>query len=120
MPDLRVIQGPLSAIENAFAERIIAARTVDPLAPITVLVGQTLVKRYLPRMLAQRGIAHINIRFVLADELALLLVRDGTISVRTSPNAERLLVRIAAHAARECARCRPQPLRAGHMQAPPA
>ena len=78
------------------------ARAADPLAPVTVLVGQTLVKRYLPRMLAQRGIAHINVRFVLADELALQLAPGGAVACRElSPNAERLLVRFAAQAAGE-------------------
>ncbi len=96
MPESHAIHGPLRAIEDAFADAVVAARPSDPLAPLTVLVGQTLLKRYLPRMLARRGIAHINVNFVMPDQLALQLATGVTSSGHVSPAQERLLVRLTA------------------------
>jgi RecB family exonuclease len=93
MPNLRLVTGTLDALEAALADAVRAARGTDPLAPVTVLVGQTLLKRYLPRMLAQRGVGHINVRFVLPDELAARLAPGGG-AARMSPAQERLLVRL--------------------------
>lgn len=97
MPVPRLILGPLPALEDALASAISSARAGDPLAPATVLVGQWLLKRYLPRMLAARGTPLINVCFVLADELAEDLA-SGAIShaARMSHAAERLITRLAA------------------------
>lgn len=98
MANPRVTLGPLNAIEDALVTRVAEARAEDALCPVTVLVGSTLLKRYLPRMLAQRGVGHINVRFVLPDELARQL-GAGALRPVATPMQERLLVRLtAAHA----------------------
>ena len=67
---------------------------------MTVLVGHVLLKRYLPRMLAQRGIAHINVRFASTHELAAMLTPPELATrPRITPAANRLLVRRVAEAA---------------------
>ncbi|HJU47622.1 MAG TPA: hypothetical protein VJ689_05795, partial [Gaiellaceae bacterium] len=97
MPAPRLILGPLPALEDAFAGAISSARAGDPLAPATVLVGQSLLKRYLPRMLATRGTPLINVRFLLADELAEDLASRATSRrARMSRTAERLIARLAS------------------------
>ena len=70
MPPAEIVTGTLSELEDALADAIARARKHDPLAPVTVLVGHVLLKRYLPRMIAARGIAHINVRFLRPNELA--------------------------------------------------
>jgi hypothetical protein len=101
MPQLRLVTGPVSGLEEAFIRDVATAREADPLAKVTVLVGQSLLKRYLPRMLAKGGSAHINVHFRMPDELAAELGRP-TIgpSTRMSRNAERLLVRLTAETAK--------------------
>ncbi|HXK32542.1 MAG TPA: hypothetical protein VNM91_00830, partial [Dehalococcoidia bacterium] len=98
MPRSRIILGDLAQLEAALAVAVAAARQPDPLAPVTVLCGHVLLKRYLPRMLARRGIAHINVRFVQPHELAAALAPPSP-RPRLTPAAERLLVREAAAAA---------------------
>lgn len=98
MPRSRIILGDLAELEAAFAEAVASAKRPDPLAPVTVLCGHVLLKRYLPRMLARRGLAHINVRFLQPHELAALLVPPSP-EPRLTPAAERLLVREAAGAA---------------------
>ncbi len=102
MSATRIVTGTLSELETAFSDAVEAARPGDPLAPLTVLVGQSLLKRYLPRMLAARGVALINVRFVLAHELALSLTIDAGAPAkpRLSRQAEQLLVREIAEDAR--------------------
>ena len=97
MPQPSLILGPLPALEDALADAVSSARASDPLAPVTVLVGQSLLKRYLPRMLASRGAPQINTRFLLPDELVASLAAQGAQPMtRMSRAAERLIARIAA------------------------
>ncbi len=101
MPQTTLIIGDLAAIEADLAGRIFAARGAgDPLRPATVLVGSTLLKPYLRRMLAQRGVALLNVRFVRASELAEELVPGLRGRPRLSRWAERMLVREVAEGAR--------------------
>jgi RecB family exonuclease len=96
MPQPILILGPLPALEDALADAVSSARRDDPLAPVTVLVGQSLVKRYLPRMLADRGVPQINTRFILPDELPeLLAAPDAPKLPRLSRAAERLIARLS-------------------------
>ena len=102
MSTARIVTGTLSELEDALAVAVEHARPGDPLAPLTVLVGQSLLKSYLPRMLAKRGIALINVRFMLAHQLAIMLAtRSGATVVkpRLSRQAEQLLVREIAESA---------------------
>ncbi len=99
MPPVEIVSGTLPELEDALARAIEGARTPDPLAPVTVLVGHVLLKRYLPRMLAARGCAHINVRFLRPSELAEQLTSGVNDRGRLAPAAERLLVRGVAAAA---------------------
>ncbi len=94
------VTGDLPELEAALAGAVREARRDDPLAPVTVLVGHVLLKRYLPRMLAQQGIAHINVHFVSPHQLASdLAPREVALRTRITPAANRLLVRRVAEAA---------------------
>src|SRR5256885_4534526 len=98
MPQARLILGTLDRLEAALAEAIARARPDDPLAPVTVLVGHVLLRPYLRRALAMRGIAQLNVRFVLPYELAAELA-PAQDRPRLTPAVERLLVRETAESA---------------------
>ncbi|MBI5285506.1 MAG: hypothetical protein HY874_10475, partial [Chloroflexi bacterium] len=100
MASPRIISGTLPALEDALAEAVALARGGDdPLAPVTVVVGHVLLRPYLRRMLAARGIPQINVEFVLPHEFARRLAPASPARPRLSPGAEGLLVReIAAGA----------------------
>ncbi len=93
--------GDLAAIEGALARAVAGARPDDALAPVTVLVGHVLLRPYLRRTLARRGLAQLNVRYVLPQELAEDLARTGASRARPRPSrwAERLLVREMAEQA---------------------
>lgn len=100
MPPVEIVTGTLAELEDALVDAIVRAREADPLAPVTVMVGHVLLKRYLPRMLAARGVAHLNVRFVRPNELAEALSPDADAErARLSPAAERLLAREVATSA---------------------
>jgi ATP-dependent helicase/nuclease subunit B len=100
MPPVEIVTGTLAELEDALAEAIRRARADDRLAPVTVLVGHVLLKRYLPRTLAARGIAHLNVRFLRPNELAEELSPEAdTDRARLTPAAERMLVRDVASTA---------------------
>ncbi len=100
MPPAEIVTGALVQIEDALADAVQRARAADPLAPVTVLVGHVLLRPYLRRMLAARGIAQLNVNFVQPHELAEQLAPAGAAPRQAlSPGANRLLVReIAASA----------------------
>ena len=98
MPPTEIVTGDVAGLEDAFADAVLKARTPDPLAPVTVLVGHVLLRPHLRRMLAARGIAHLDLRFVQAQELAEQLAAGGVDAgkPRLSPAARRMLVRETA------------------------
>lgn len=103
MADPNFVIRPLAELEEALAAEVRSARAGDPLAPVTVLVGHVLLRPYLRRMLARRGVAHLNVRFVRPNELALAMSQDGAAAdtrPRLSQAAERLMVREIAASAR--------------------
>lgn len=73
MPAPRVTTAPLPALEQALADAIAATKSADALAPVTVLIGGTLLRPYLQRRLATILGGHANVAFVTAGELALRL-----------------------------------------------
>ena len=77
----RLITGDLEAIEDAFLDHLRAAREVDALAPIDVIVGTVLLRPYLQRLVAVRNGGLLNIRFTTMGELG---VRLGEHSLATS------------------------------------
>jgi ATP-dependent helicase/DNAse subunit B len=57
-------------LEEAFFLWVRTKKEKDPLAPLVVLVGSNLLGLYLRRLLAQRGLNHINLRFLTFIDLA--------------------------------------------------
>lgn len=99
MPPLTLTLGQLPELEDALAAAVADARRDDPLGPVTVLVGETLLKRYLPRALARRGVPTLNVAFLRPHELATSLARDtdgADARSRITPGVERMLVRDVA------------------------
>jgi len=74
--DRIVLTGNYETLEHAFIEEIRRLRRLDPFQPIIVVVISHLVALYLARLLAERGIDHINIRFYTLDDLALEISRS--------------------------------------------
>lgn len=104
MPPPRLITGTVAQLEDALAGAVASARGRDPLGPVTVLVGHVLLRPYLRRTLALRGVPQINVRYRRPHELAMDMSRHDA-SLRRLPRltlaAERLLVRdVAASATR--------------------
>ncbi len=101
MSNLRIITGELPGLEDALAEAVAGARRGDPLAPVTVVVGHVLLRPYLRRTLALRGVAQINVAYARPHELAQRLAGPGAFDrPRLTPGAERLLVREVGEGAR--------------------
>lgn len=102
MPPPTIVLGSLPQLEDALAAAIARAKDGDPLAPVTVLVDNSLLKQQLPRTFAVRGQAHLNVRYFRPDELARHLAAQGDdaeAAPRLTRDAERFLVRdIAAGA----------------------
>ncbi len=96
-----IVSGDLPELEDALAEAVASARAAGPLAPVTVVIGHVLLRPYLRRMLAARGIAQMNVHYVRPHELAQRLAAGASAAgPRLSPGAERLLVREVAAGAR--------------------
>lgn len=102
MAPLTLTLGPLPELEDALAASVAGARREDPLGPITVLIGSVLLRPYLRRALALRGVPLLNVAFVRPHELALTLSRGGGGDTRTriTPGVERMLIRDVAAGAR--------------------
>lgn len=102
MPHTTLITGDLAALEDELAAAVSAARSEgDVLSPVTVLIGNVLLRPYLRRMLARRGVPLLNVRFLRPNELAQDLSRTGAASgkQRLPAAADKLLVQeIAAEA----------------------
>ena len=82
MPALRLLTGSRHALERQLAELAQTQRTRDPLAPLPIVVGGTLMRPYLRRRLAELTGAHLNVRLMTVGELGLQLghrrlVHDG-------------------------------------------
>jgi RecB family exonuclease len=102
MPPPRLITGTIAQLEDALASAVSSARASDPLAPVTVLIGHVLLRPYLRRALALRGVAQVNVRYLRPYELAMELSQhDASLRAlpRLTPAAERLLVRDVAGSA---------------------
>ncbi|WP_354699039.1 exonuclease [Paraconexibacter sp. AEG42_29] len=85
MPTPTTITAHPAALEVALADAIKAAKRDDPLAPVTVLVGSTLLRPYLQRRLATLLGGHANVAFVTAGELALKLGEPALIAAGRTP-----------------------------------
>ena len=85
MPTPTVITASAPALERALADAIRDAKTDDPLAPVTVLVGGTLLRPYLQRRMATLLGGHANVAFVTAAELALQLGEQQLVAAGRLP-----------------------------------
>jgi RecB family exonuclease len=97
--ELTVISGRPVELTEALAGRIGELRVVDPLSPISVLVGTSLQRPWLERWLAARLGAHANVRILMPGDLALLLGAPALVDAgrrALPPLADRvLLVQVA-------------------------
>lgn len=69
----RRITGPAPALERALARDLARAQADDPLAPLAVLIGGTLMRPYLQRRMAELCDGIVNVHFLTPAELALKL-----------------------------------------------
>jgi ATP-dependent helicase/nuclease subunit B len=99
MPPVEIVTGALPELEDALADAVASARHLDPLGPVTVLVDNVLLRPYLSRALALRGVPLINAQFLRPNELAERLAGPNDDKPRLTPNAERLLTREIAREA---------------------
>jgi hypothetical protein len=68
---LTLFLGPFQPeLEEAFFLWVRKKKEKDPFAALVVLVGSNLLGLYLRRLLAQRGLNHINLRFLTFIDLA--------------------------------------------------
>src|SRR3954469_22937830 len=82
MPALNLLTGSRHALERRLADEVEGQRTRDPLAPLPIVVGGTLMRPYLRRRLAVLIGGHLNVRMMTVGELGLRLghgrlVREG-------------------------------------------
>lgn len=99
----RLILGPPPALESALGQAVREHKARDPLAPLTVLVGETLLRPYLRRRLAVLVDGHLNLHLVTAGELALQLGESRLIAAGREPLpflGDRILAQQVASAAR--------------------
>jgi hypothetical protein len=93
---LKLVTGAPEALEQALARDVKQAQADDPLAPVAVLLGGTLLRPYLQRRLATLNGGIVNVRFLMASELALLLGERAQLDAGRQPLpplADRILLR---------------------------
>ena len=96
----KLVVGPLPTLERALADEIAARKASDPLTPIALLIGGTLLRPYLQRRLAVLLGGHINLHFLTAAEMAVRLGEPAMIASGRSPLpplATRVLVLSLIH-----------------------
>jgi RecB family exonuclease len=96
MGHLTLLTGSRRAIEHHLAQEVIAHRGRDPLAPLPVLVGGTLLRPHLRRRLAELTGGHLNVRLVTVGELGLRLGQSRLVAAGRRP-LPFLADRILAH-----------------------
>jgi ATP-dependent helicase/nuclease subunit B len=100
--NLRLLTAHPADLEPALARELASLRARDPLAPVSILVGGTLLRPYLRRRLAELGGSHINVHLLTAAELGLRLSEPRLIAAGRRPIsalADRALVHEVAREA---------------------
>jgi RecB family exonuclease len=100
--NLRLLTAHPAALEPALAHELASLREKDQLAPISILVGGTLLRPYLRRRLAELSGAHINVHLLTPAELGLRLAEPRPIAAGRRPIsalADRALVHEVAREA---------------------
>ncbi len=96
---LRLVTAPPDGLEEALASDVARAQADDPLAPVAVLLGGTLLRPHLQRRLATLNGGIVNVRFLMASELALMLGEPAQLAAGRQPLpplADRILLRAIA------------------------
>ena len=99
MPECSVVLGPIDGLEREFAADVAELQRDDPLRPVVVLVGETLLRAYLRRRLAEINGPYLNVHIVTPGELALRLGEIPLILAGQKPLpllADRMLAQEAA------------------------
>lgn len=99
MSDSSVVLGSIDALERELAADVAALQREDPLRPVFVLVGETLLRAYLRRRLAEINGPYLNVHIVTPGELALRLGEIPLILAGQRPLpllADRMLAQEAA------------------------
>ena len=94
-----VVLGPIDALERELAADVAELQRDDPLRPVVVLVGETLLRAYLRRRLAEINGPYLNVHIVTPGELALRLGEIPLILAGQKPLpllADRMLAQEAA------------------------
>jgi ATP-dependent helicase/nuclease subunit B len=100
--NLRLLAAHPTALEQALARELTSLREQDPLAPISIVVGGTLLRPYLRRRLAELSGSHINVHLLTPAELGLRLAETRLIAGGRRPIsalADRALVHEVAREA---------------------
>lgn len=84
-PSHRLITGPRAALELALAQAVKDAKADDPFAAVTVLVGETLLRPYLRRRIAEILGGHVNVEIVTPGELAMTLGSPALLAAGRQP-----------------------------------
>jgi RecB family exonuclease len=93
---LRAVAGGREETELALARDVAQAQADDPLTPVAVLIGGTLMRPYLQRRLATLNGGIANVHFITASELALALGERALVDQGRRPLpplADRVLLR---------------------------
>src|SRR3954462_15969084 len=99
MPTTPVLLARPGALERALAADIAALQRDDPLRPVLVLVGDTLLRAYRRCRIAELNGPYLNVHIVTPGELALRLGEFPLIHVGSTPLpllADRVLAQEAA------------------------
>ena len=94
-----IVLGPINGLEQKFAADVAELQRDDPLRPVVVLVGETLLRAYLRRRLAEINGPYMNVHIVTPGELALRLGEIPLILAGQKPLpllADRMLAQEAA------------------------
>ncbi|MDP9294669.1 MAG: hypothetical protein M3O90_09660, partial [Actinomycetota bacterium] len=99
MPSPSIITGPVDALERRLADDVAELQRDDPLRPVVVLVGETLLRAYLRRRIAELTGPYLNVHIVTPGELALRLGETPLVLAGHKPLpilADRVLAQEAA------------------------
>src|SRR3954469_803358 len=99
MPGPSIFTGAVDELERRLASDVAELQRDNPLRPVVVLVGETLLRAYLRRRLAELNGPYLNVRIMTPGELALRLGEIPLILAGKRPLpllADRVLAQEAA------------------------
>src|SRR4051812_41677008 len=99
MPGPSIFTGAVDELERRLASDVAELQRDDPLRPVVVLVGETLLRAYLRRRLAELNGPYLNVHIVTTGELALRLGEVPLVLAGNRPLpllADRVLAQEAA------------------------